>query len=54
MKVLRELSNNSLKLEDLAFKRPKIGELQHPVLEVEGFFTLLFMRSFSLSLTRPF
>ena len=59
MKVLRELpfprlSNNSLKLEDLAFKRRKIGELQHPRLEVEGFLTLLFTRSFSLSHTRPF
>ena len=42
------LSNNSLKLEDLAFKRRKIGELQHPLLEVEGFLTLLFTRSFSL------
>ena len=39
--------------EDLAFKRRKIGELHHPLLEVEGFLTLLFTRSFSLSLTLP-
>ena len=39
--------------EDLAFKRRKIGELQHPFLEVKGFLTLLFTRSFSLFLTLP-